>query len=100
MVKVPVRIDNEAHRLVRNAFERCSNLIRQRSKLIVNDHDAVVSYGSADVAPGPLQHVYVARNLCDLHLYLAEVLILSSGHKGKQNQRDREDPGVTHRLLL
>ena len=79
VVAVIVRVDDEAHRLVGDALQRGLNLVRQRRVLVVDDHDAVLADGRADVAARALQHVDVAGDLGDLDLHFAEVLVLSRG---------------------
>lgn len=44
MVFVVMRVDDEADRLIGNAFERLLNSFRQRSVLVVDDHDAIIAH--------------------------------------------------------
>jgi hypothetical protein len=81
-----MRVDDEAHRLVGNAFESLLNSFCERSVLIVNDHNAIIANRSANVAPGPGEHVNVAGDCRDFDLHLAEVLILSQAQPRRETR--------------
>lgn len=78
VVTMIVRVDDEPHRLVVDAFQRGLNLFGQRGALVVNQQDAVIADGSADVSASAFEHVDIAGDFADLDLDLAEVLVLSS----------------------
>jgi hypothetical protein len=80
MVFVVMRVDNEAHRLVGNAFKRLLNSPRQRSVLIIHDHNPVIANRRANVASCPRKHVNISRYFRNFDLHLAEVLILRQAH--------------------
>src|SRR5712664_190949 len=89
VVSVIVRVDGEAHRLVRDAkiFERGLDFFRQRRELVVHDDDAVFAHGSADVAAFAFQHVDVAGNLGYFDLNLGPVRCLLCRGSRPANQR-------------
>jgi hypothetical protein len=85
VVLVKVGIDDEPHRLIRNALERSLNSLGQGSVLVVDHNNPVLSYRCPDVAAFAFQHVNSAGHFRDLHLDFAEVLILAGGlGAGKQ----------------
>ena len=89
VIFVVVGVDDEPHRLIRDAFQRGLNLVSQRGVLVVDDHDAVIAYRSANVAASTLQHINVAGHFRDLHLYFAEVVVLSRGPAAGEQQTYR-----------
>ena len=76
MIRVVVRIDNEAQRLIDYALHRCTELVLHRCVLIVHDDDAIVTHRRRDVSTGAFQQVHGAGDLGHIDLHLAEVLIL------------------------
>src|SRR5580704_18127726 len=86
-----VGIDDKAHRLVSDAFQRRLDFVGQGSVLVVDDYDAVVADRSSDVSAGTLDHIDVAGNLCDLHRDFTEVLVLSGGQDGGKKAGGKKD---------
>src|ERR1035438_9521467 len=86
VVSVVMRVDDETHRLVGNAFQGHLNSVGERRVLIIDDNDAVVSNRSPNVASGSDQHVNAARHLRDFNLHFAEVLILKKKKKKKKKK--------------
>jgi len=54
--------------------------------LVVNNDDPVLTHGCRDVPAGAFEHINVARDLGDLDLDLAEVLLLGRGEQRKSEQ--------------
>src|SRR3954454_25275474 len=79
MVKVIVRVQDEAHRLIGDPFERGLDLGSQRSELVVNNDDAIVTDGTPDISARPAQHVDAIGDLLSFNLNFAEVLLLGNG---------------------
>src|SRR4051794_37615513 len=50
MVKVIVRVQDEEHRLIGDPSERGLDLGSQRRELIVNNDNAIVTHGNADIS--------------------------------------------------
>jgi len=65
VVSVKVRVDDEAHGLVRNFqfLQRGLDFFRQRSELVVHNDDAVFADRSRNVSSLAFQHVDIAGNL-------------------------------------
>ncbi|HSS98287.1 MAG TPA: hypothetical protein VLK33_14710 [Terriglobales bacterium] len=78
------------YRLICYSLKRSFDLVRQRRELVINDDDAVVPYGSTNVATVPFQHVHIACNLSHLHLYFAEIVVLSECGERKANKYNGE----------
>lgn len=97
VVSVVMRVDDEAHRLVGNALERRLNFVSERSVLIVNDHDAVIANGGANVASGAHQHVNIARDFRNFDLHFAEVLLLSQAEARREASEYRNARSSAHR---
>jgi hypothetical protein len=90
MIEVVVRIDDEAQRLVGEALERGADLVGERRELVVDDHDAVLADRCSDVAARTFQHVHAARDLRDLDLDLAEILLLGACGARDSGQRTEQ----------
>jgi len=97
MVFVVMRVDDEAHRLVGNAFERLLDSFGQRRVLIVDHHDAVIADRSPDVAARPLEHVDVAGNFRDFDLNFAEVPVLREAQARRETSNYRDTKCVVHK---
>ncbi len=76
VIAVIVRVDDEPHRLVGDAFQRRLNFLGERGVLIVDNHNSIVPDRCANVPSRAFQHVNVAGHLGDLHLDFAEILLL------------------------
>jgi hypothetical protein len=88
VIAVIVGVDNEAHRLVGDAFERRLNLIGQGSVLIIHDDDSILPDRGADIAGiVSFQHVDAAGDLGHFHLDFAEVLILGNCEYAYEHDR-------------
>jgi hypothetical protein len=91
VVAVIVRVDDEAHRLFGDAFQCGLNLLRERSILIIHNHNAVVADRRANVPSRALEHVHVAGHFRDLDLHFAEILVLSHSHSRNEEQTSRQN---------
>src|SRR6266850_1335733 len=93
VVSVIVRVDDEAHGLVRNFqfLQRGLDFFRQRSKLVVHNDDAVLAHRSGNVAALAFQHVDIAGNLGRLDLNLGPVrLLLRHGNLPASQRRSNQ----------
>jgi len=92
VIRMVVRIDDEANGLVGDAFERRLDLVGEGSVLVVDDHNTVITHGRGDIATSAFEHVDVAGNLGDFNLNLAVVLILreSNGGENGKGEGNRE----------
>ena len=97
MVLVNVRVDDEAHWLVRNRFQRGQYLGRERRELIVDENNAVRADGGANVASRKatgalhhIDHVYSPGYFGDFELNFAPILfflLCKRRYGGQQYQR-------------
>ena len=66
VVTMIVRVDDEPHGLVGDAFQRGLNPFGQRGALVVNEQDGVITHGGANVSASAFEHVDVAATLLTL----------------------------------
>ena len=71
----------------RQALERCPDLVGEWRKLIVDDQNAIVADGDADISARAFEHVNVAGNLRRLHLDF-RIVSLRLRRSGKQQQNE------------
>jgi hypothetical protein len=90
VVEVPVGVDEEAHRLVRDLLDGREDLGRERRELIVDHHHAVVPGGDRDVPAFAFEHVKVLGDLGSLDLDRVEVLGGGGGSEGR-GYRERSE---------
>src|SRR5579863_450551 len=79
VVAMIVRVDDEPHRPVGDAFQRGLNLFGQWGVLVVDKHDAVIADAGADVSAHAFKHVDVAGDFTDFDFDFTEVLVLCGG---------------------
>ncbi len=89
-------VDDEAHGLVGDAFQRYLNLFGQGGVLVVDDHDAIIANGCTNVSASTFQHIDVAGHSRDLHLYFADVLVLSGDQAAGKHSGDKKNPDLAH----
>jgi hypothetical protein len=68
VVTMIVRVNDEPHGLVGDAFQRGLNLFGQRGALVVDEQDVGIAHGGADVSASGFEHVDVAGDFADLDL--------------------------------
>ena len=80
-----VRVDDETDLAVGQLSDRRDDLVGERSELVVDHDDAVVTDGQPDVAARSLEIVDAARDVVGGDLNVAEVTALRVGrHSGDQ----------------
>jgi hypothetical protein len=87
VVAVPVRIEDELHRLGRDLRDRRGDLVAERRVLVVDHENRVHPGRDADVAAGAGQHVHGVGKLRRSHLDLGEIG-LRRRRKGREGGQD------------
>jgi len=82
MVTVKMRVDDEPEGLFGDFLQSRFNLRSQRSKLVVNDHDAILADRNTNIPAGAFEHVDIAGDFGGFDLDVAEVLLGGSRELG------------------
>jgi hypothetical protein len=106
VVHVPMRVDHEAHRLLRQRAQRHLQLGRHRLDLVVDDEEAVVTDGRGDVAAGeavgPLDHRDAADDRRRLERDLGGIPHLRARRDGdeREGKGSNQAPACLHARQL
>ena len=91
VIPVPVGVDHEAHRALRQLRHGRVDLVGERRELVVDDERAIVAHREADVAARPGEHRDAGRERRRHDLDLGKVLIL--GVDPDEEEARRKDGG-------
>lgn len=84
MIRMKVRVDDEQHGSLIQFADLRHQLLRLRSKLRVDDQNAIATYLHGSIAAGARHQVHSALHVLDLHLDLIEVRGLGQHRTGER----------------
>ena len=90
VIAVIMRVQHPADGFITDALDGRLDLGCQRRELIIDKQHTVFTYGNADVAAGPAQHVNGPGNLLHLDLDLGKITLLGECAYSQSEQHQQQ----------